>query len=107
MIYEFRVYHAEPGKMDALHRRFATKTLPLFEKHRIKVIGFWVPDERQDEELDYLLVFDSVDQMQQAWSDFLEDPEWDTAKKESEKEGPLVAKLESTVFYPTSYSPLQ
>lgn len=106
MIYEYRVYNAEPGKMDALHRRFTNTTLAIFERHNLKVVGFWVPEGKENDQLVYMLAFDSVDQMKQAWSAFSADAEWKSARAESEKDGPLVGKIESTVFYPTSYSPL-
>ena len=107
MIYEYRLYTAAPGKMDALHKRFSTRTIKLFQKHGIKVVGFWVPEGKEDEELAYILGFDSVDRMKQIWADFVADPEWKAVKTETEKNGPLVAKVESTVFYPTAYSPLK
>ncbi len=79
MIYEHRVYTVEPGKMEALHRRFATRTIALFEKHGMKVIGFWEPEGRQDDELVYMLGFHSEEQMEKAWREFAEDPEWKAA----------------------------
>ena len=63
MIYEYRVYTAAPGKMEALHHRFANVTLDLFERHGLKVIGFWVPEGKEDEELAYILAFDSEDRL--------------------------------------------
>jgi hypothetical protein len=41
MLYEWRVYKVVPGKMGALNDRFQRITLRLFEKHGIKVVGFW------------------------------------------------------------------
>ena len=40
MIYELRTYEVVPGRMPALHKRFAETTLGLFAKHGIKVVGF-------------------------------------------------------------------
>ena len=107
MIYEYRVYTAAPGKMDALHRRFADHTLRIFEGHGIKVIGFWVPEGNEDDVLNYLLAFDSVDRMKELWAEFGADPEWKAVREESERDGGLVDKVESTVFYPTAYSPMK
>ncbi len=33
MIYELRIYHATPGKLAALNKRFETITLKFWEKH--------------------------------------------------------------------------
>ena len=107
MIYEHRVYYAAPGKMEALHRRFSGTTLRIFEKQGVKVIGFWVPEGKEDGQLGYLLGFDSVDRMKQLWLDFEADPEWQAAETESEKDGPLVSDVESTVYHPTAYSTLK
>jgi len=58
-VYELRTYYAAPGKMEALHARFRDYTLKFFEKHGLKVEGFWKPlDEKaQSEKLVYLLSF--------------------------------------------------
>jgi hypothetical protein len=40
-----RTYHAAEGKLEALHERFRKHTLPLFEKHGITSLGYWVPVE--------------------------------------------------------------
>jgi hypothetical protein len=44
-VYELRVYHAHPGKLEALHARFRDHTCKLFQKHGIEMIGFWTPTE--------------------------------------------------------------
>jgi NIPSNAP protein len=41
MIYEWRIYEIIPGKRKALNERFAKSTIRLFEKHGMKVVGFW------------------------------------------------------------------
>ena len=41
LIYEWRIYTAAPGRMEALNNRFKNTTIKMFEKHGIKVIGFW------------------------------------------------------------------
>ena len=42
-VYELRVYHANPGKLEALHARFRDHTCKLFQKHGMELIGFWTP----------------------------------------------------------------
>ena len=73
MIYEMRTYRAAPGKIDALHRRFADHTIGLFAKHNMGVVGFWTPDG-DPETLVYLMRFDSRDAMKAAWTAFAADP---------------------------------
>jgi hypothetical protein len=41
MLYELRVYHATPGRLPDLLKRFETTTVRLFGKHGIRQLGFW------------------------------------------------------------------
>jgi hypothetical protein len=108
-VFEMRTYYAHPGKMKALHSRFRDHTGKLFEKHGMTVIGFWSPmDEKQaDEKMIYILAYPSRAAAKKSWADFGNDPDWKTAKANSEKEGPLVAKVESLYLNPTDYSPIK
>ena len=107
MIYEWRIYDAVPGKMDALNNRFASLTLQLFKKHGLKVIGFWQAVKGTSNVLYYMLAFDDLAQREKAWNAFRSDTEWIQGQAESELDGPLVAKVTSSILSPTNYSPLQ
>jgi hypothetical protein len=108
-VFELRTYHANPGKMTALHARFRDHTIKLFEKHGMTVIGFWSPIDKAeaDEVLVYLLAFPSKEAADKSWKAFRDDPEWQKAKADSEKDGPLVKKVESKYLSPTDYSKLK
>ena len=41
MIYELRIYTCLPGRLPALHKRFESATLKLWDKHGIRPVGFW------------------------------------------------------------------
>lgn len=103
--YELRIYYAPLGKLDALHARFKNHTLKLFEKHGMTNVGYWVPVENPDRMLVYVLAFPSLEAREKSWKDFMADPDWQAAHKESEKEGTLVAKIESKLMVLTDYSP--
>lgn len=105
MIYEYRRYQAMPGKMGALNARFANHTLRLFQKHGIRVVGFWEAYIGTSNVLHYILAYDSLDARQKAWDAFTSDPEWLQARAESEKDGPLVAQLHAEIWKATPYSP--
>ena len=107
MIYELRVYTANPGKMPALQARFRDHTLGLFEKHGMKNIGYWTNaiGGRSDELL-YILAYEDWAARQTCWSSFGADPDWHAARSESEKDGPLVHHSENRILNPTSFSPL-
>ena len=103
--YEMRVYHAAPGKLDDLHARFRNHTCKLFEKHDIVNVGYWVPVENTENKLIYVLAYPSREAREKSWKAFMADPDWQKAWKESEQNGKLVTKVESTFLEATDYSP--
>jgi len=108
-VFEMRIYYAHPGKMEALHARFRDHTNKLFVKHGMTLIGYWSPlDAKQAEQkLIYILAYPSKAAADKSWADFRADPDWNAARKASEKDGPLVAKVESVFMNPTDYSPIK
>jgi hypothetical protein len=108
-VFELRVYHAAPGKMGALNARFKDHTNKLFAKHGMTVVGFWTPTKPEEAEktLYYILAYPSQDAARKSWQGFRDDPDWKAAKDASEKDGPLVQKVESVYMNPTDYSPMK
>ena len=104
--FELRVYFANEGKLDALHSRFRDHTTRLFEKHGITNIGYWTPVENPDRKLYYIIAYPSREAQVTSWKEFVSDPDWIAAKAASEKEGGLVAKVESTFLHSTDFSPM-
>lgn len=104
MIYELRTYHANPGQLPALEDRFRDHTVSLFEKHGMTNVAYWVPVENEKERLIYLLSFPSIEAREAAWKAFGEDPAWQVAKKASEVDGKLVAKIDSVLMQTTDFS---
>jgi hypothetical protein len=104
-IYELRVYRCVPGRLPALLKRFDTITLKLWEKHGIKQAGFWtvlVGESNQD--LFYLLEWDSLADRETKWNKFASDPEWLAKRAETEKDGAIVANVANQFLAPTSFS---
>jgi len=108
-VYELRVYHTNPGKLEALHARFRDHTCKLFQKHGMELVGFWTPidGEESKDTLIYIVAFPSVEAQKKAWQSFRADPEWIKVKAESEKEGSLTTKVESKNMKATDFSPLR
>ena len=106
-VYELRTYHIAPGKAEALHARFRDHTLKLFDKHGMRVEGFWKPldDKAAEETLVYILSYPSKDAADKAWQEFRDDPEWMQVKADSEKDGALVTSVDSVFLVPTDYTP--
>lgn len=106
VVYEMRVYTAAPGKLDALNARFRDHTLKLFEKHGLTNLGYFVPTgENKDNQLVYFIAAPSKAARDKSFKTFLADPDWQKAAKESEKDGRLVTKIDSTFLTATDYSP--
>lgn len=108
MLHELRIYRCMPLKMNALHQRFRTVTLKLWAKHGIQPIGFWtVLIGKTNQDLYYLLQWESLAEREKKWHQFTTDPEWIKARDETEQEGALVAHATNYLLSPTEYSPLQ
>jgi hypothetical protein len=107
MIYEYRAYYIVPGRMPDIQRRFREVTMRLFDRHGIRVVGFWEPVIGESNELVYICAFDDLAQRQRAWASFQGDPEWQAAKKQSELDGPLVERVVNKIWKATDFSPLK
>jgi hypothetical protein len=104
--FEMRVYTANPNKMEPLHARFRDHTVRLFQKHGIESIGYWVPVDNKENKLYFMIAYPSREARDTMWQRFQDDPDWKKAKADSERNGPLVSKAESTFLQATDYSPL-
>jgi hypothetical protein len=105
MIYELRIYRCCPGRLPALLSRFQTYTLRIWEKHGIRQAGFWttlVGESNQD--LTYLLAWQSLAERETKWSAFLADPEWQAARAETEKDAQIVLSVSNQLLAPTAFS---
>lgn len=105
MIYELRIYHCVPGRLPALQDRFANITLKIWERHGITQAGFWtvlVGPSNQD--LYYMLQWESLADREKKWNAFQADPEWHEKRAETEKDGPIVSGVENMFLQPTAYS---
>ena len=108
-VYELRMYHVNPGKMDALIARFGDHTDGLFKRHNMKSIGYWRPEDApsSDNLFIYVLEHPSREEAKKNWAAFKADPEWKRVKAESETEGPLANHIDNYFMNPTSFSALK
>src|SRR4051794_18944802 len=105
MIHELRIYHCAPGRLPALLKRFETVTLAIWERHGIRQAGFWtVAIGESNQDLYYLLQWDSLADRDKKWNAFAGDPEWLAKRAESERDGPIVASISNTILQPTAFS---
>jgi hypothetical protein len=110
-VFELRTYYANPGKLEALNTRFREHTNGLFEKHGMTLVAYWMPVappiEGTGGTLIYVLAYPSVEAREAAWKAFGADPDWIAARDASEKDGKLVAKVDSVLMQATDYSPIK
>jgi hypothetical protein len=105
VIHELRIYRCVPGKLPALLDRFNTITLKLWERHGIRQAGFWtvvVGESNQD--LYYLIEWDSLAEREEKWAAFGADPEWQEKRAQTEAGGAIVANVSNQILQPTSFS---
>jgi hypothetical protein len=107
VVYELRIYHAYEGKLNDLLARFRDHTIELFTKHGMKSIAFWVPTDEplKGRTLVYILEHPSREAATENWKSFQADPEWVKVKGESEANGKLAEKIDSTYMTRTEFSP--
>lgn len=107
-VYELRLYHVHEAKMDALKARFGNHTDAIFKRYNMKSVGYWVPQDAPESQnlFVYILEHPSRADAEKNWAAFQADPEWQKVKAESEKNGPLVDKIDHYFMDPTSFSAL-
>jgi short subunit dehydrogenase-like uncharacterized protein len=104
MIYELRVYRVVQGRMADLLTRFEHQTVPIMVRHGFVQAGFWTTIVGRSEQLTYLLAWESLAQRQEQWAAFESDAEWLAIRKSTEKNGPLIFEIESSLLRPTNFS---
>ena len=108
-MFELRTYTSAPGKLDDLLARFRDHTTALFEKHGMKVVGYWVPtdEEKKDNTLIYILSHKSRQAADQSWQNFAADPEWKEVAKASNANGRILAGVVREYMKATDFSPMR
>ena len=129
-VYEFRTYRLHPGKLEAFRKRFEEGSVRFFAKHGVKLHGFFeigeVPAEAVAEhsaggivlpaagtrfgqdEVAYIVSFDSLEERDAVWRRFVADPEWHALRAESEeRHGAIVAEERTIILTPGARSPMQ
>ena len=108
-VFELRTYTAPEGKLPNLNARFRDHTMRIFEKHGIKNVGYWVPQDAptKDNTLIYIISHESREAAKKSWAAFGADPEWQKVAKESQMDGKIVAGITSVYMDPTDYSPIK
>jgi len=107
VVYELRIYHVVPGKIENLVARFRDHTMKLFADHGIKSVAYWtaLDEPVKSSTFFYVLQHPSREAAAANWKAFQGDPEWKSVKAKSEENGKLVEKIDSTFLTLTDFSP--
>lgn len=103
-LYEMRIYYCEPGRLDALLKRFRDHTMRIFEKHGMTNVGYWVPIDNTENKLVYVLSYPDLATREVSWKAFGSDPEWAKVASDSELDGKIVAKVDKIFMHETDFS---
>ncbi len=107
-LFELREYDAVPGKHAALVKRFGDFTQHCFKKHGFRQVGYWTPlFGGHNQQLIYMLAWESFEERERAFLEFRADPERQRAFAESERDGVLVERVMNQMLEPTDFSPLR
>jgi hypothetical protein len=108
-VFELRKYTAPEGKLGELEARFRNHTIRIFNKHNMTSIGYFVPQDAPDSQntLIYVLAHPSREAARKNWTAFQADPEWQKVNTESQVNGRIVSKVESTFMDPLDFSQIK
>ena len=108
-IFEERIYRGlGTREYAAVNRRFNDHTVRIFARHGIVPVGFWRVEVGADQpSLYYLIRFDDLGEYNPKWGAFRADPEWQRVREESERDGNILLRIDSTILAPTRFSPMQ
>jgi heme-degrading monooxygenase HmoA len=107
-LFELREYQAMPGKITNVTDRFGGFTCEAFKKHGFRQVGYWLNRiGGNDHQLIYMLAWESLDERVNRFDTFAKDPDRARVFGESEKNGPIVEQVTTTILRPTAFSPMK
>ncbi len=100
-VFELRTYTTIDGRLQQLVTRHKDGAIPLFEKHGMHVVGFWVAADapRSANTLTYILAHPSREAADSGWKAFIADPGRDLFEHED-----IVKNVERIFLHPTDFS---
>ena len=109
-VFDLRIYSVLPGRLDAFRNRWRDHAVPIYERHGLHSVGWWVAEKQDADGHDQfvaLLAGESVDAIQKSIAAFHADPDWQRVEKETEKDGKLRSGVEAFKLTATDFSSLK
>ena len=108
--FDLRIYSIQPGKLDAFRSRWRDFAVPIYERHGLHCVGWWVAEPKDAEGHDQfvcLLAAESSGAIVKSIAAFHADPEWQRIEKETERDGKLRSSVTALKLTPAEFSPLK
>jgi hypothetical protein len=108
--FELRIYSVLPGKLDAFRKRWRDFAVPIYQRHGLHSVGWWVaekPDAEGNDQFVCLLAGDSSAAIQKSIDDFHQDAEWQRVMRETEATGKLRSGVTVYKLLPADFSSLK
>ena len=103
-VFELRTYTTIEGRVQQLVVRHRDGAIPIFEKHGMTVIGFWVAADapRSTSTLTYILAHESREAAERSWKLFMDDPQRDEYEHEL-----IVDNVQRMFLHATDFSAIK
>jgi hypothetical protein len=108
--FDLRIYSVLPGKLDAFRARWRDHAAPIYERHGLHSLGWWVSDKKDADGHDQfvcLLAGESIAAIQKSIREFHKDADWIRVEKETEAGGKLRSGVTAFKLTPTEFSALK
>lgn len=109
-VFDLRIYSVLPGKLNAFRNRWRDFAVPIYARHGLHSLGWWVSDKKDANGHDQficLLAGESVETIQKSIGAFHQDADWLRVEKETEKDGKLRGKVEAFKMKAADFSKLK
>ena len=105
--FDLRIYSVLPGKLDAFRNRWRDFAVPIYERHGLHGIGWWVAEQKHADGNDQfvcLLAGESIPAILKSISEFHQDADWIRVENDTEAAGKLRSGVTAYKLTPTDFS---
>ncbi len=108
--FDLRLYTVPPGKIDAFRNRWRDFAVPIYERHGLHSLGWWIAESKDadgNDQVVCLLAGENIPAVLSSIDEFHKDAEWIRVEKETEANGKLRSGVSSYKLMPTDFSLLK
>ncbi len=108
--FDLRIYSVLPGKLSAFRDRWRDFAVPIYARHGLQSIGWWVSGQKDADGNDQficLLAGESLASIQNSIREFHQDADWIRAERETESGGKLRSGVVAYKLTPADFSKLR